>query len=73
MPHAFRTALTLGLLLVVFGAVPAPAADEPSNLIKYRKATMTATGGHMGARGAMAEGDVSFTYKASFRRALSTR
>ena len=32
------------------------AADEPSNLIKYRQAIMKAIGGHMGALGAVAKG-----------------
>jgi cytochrome c556 len=54
----------LGFLAIAFGAAPALAADEPSNLIKYRKATMTAIGGHMGALGAMAKGEVSFTDEA---------
>ena len=66
MPQRFLTSLTLGCLAiaVVVGSVPASAADEPSNLVKYRKATMTAIGGHMGALGAMAKGEVSFTDEA---------
>ena len=64
MPQRFRNTLILGLLAVAFGAVPASAADEPINLIKYRKATMTAISGHMGALGAMAKDEVSFTDEA---------
>ena len=37
------------------------AADEPSELIKYRKATMAAIGAHMGAIAMAVKGDVSFT------------
>ena len=63
----FRIPLTLGCLAiaVVVGTAPASAVDEPSNLIKYRKAMMTAIGGHMGALGAMAKGEVSFTDEAA--------
>lgn len=51
-----------GLLLALAGG--AFAADEPANMIKYRQATMKAIGGHMGALGAMAKGEVSFTDEA---------
>ena len=64
MPQRLGIILVLGLLAITVGAVPASAADEPSNLIKYRKAMMTAIGGHMGALGAMAKGEVSFTDEA---------
>ena len=64
MPRCLRTAWTFGFLALALGAAPASAADEPSNLVKYRKATMTAIGGHMGALGAMAKGEVSFTDEA---------
>jgi cytochrome c556 len=66
MPQSLRIALTLGFLAITGASstAPASAADEPSNLIKYRKATMTAIGGHMGALGAMAKGEVSFTDEA---------
>ena len=67
MPNNFRIPLTLGCLAIaaVVATAPASAADEPSNLIKYRKAVMTAIGGHMGALGAMAKGEVSFTDEAA--------
>ena len=54
--------LSAGLLacgLVSAGGI-ALAADEPANIIKYRKATMSAIGGHMGMLAAVAKGEVSF-------------
>ncbi len=42
----------------------ASAADEPANLVKYRQAIMKAIGGHMGALGAVAKGEVSFSDEA---------
>lgn len=51
-----------GALLAAAGT--ALAVDEPANVIKYRQATMKAIGGHMGALGAMAKGEVSFTDEA---------
>lgn len=38
----------------------AQAANEPAALIAYRQATMKAIGGHMGALGAFAKGEVDF-------------
>jgi len=57
-----KGALAAGLLVggLLTGGVAASAADEPENVIKYRKATMSAIGGHMGALGAIAKGEVSF-------------
>lgn len=55
--------------LIVAGAVLAAvavgtgtgfAADEPDNIIKYRKAIMTANAGHISALAAMAQNEVSF-------------
>ncbi len=61
-----RFALVAGTALaVLISADLASAADEPVNLIKYRQATMKAIGGHMGALGAMAKGEVSFTDEAA--------
>jgi cytochrome c556 len=54
----------LAATLLLSGAAGAYAADEPSNLIKYRQATMKAIGGHMGALGSIAKGEVSFTDEA---------
>lgn len=56
--------IAVGMLATGLGAGLASAADEPVNLIKYRQATMKAIGGHMGALGAMAKGEVSFTDEA---------
>lgn len=54
-----------GVLAMIFGAGLASAANDPVNLIKYRQSTMKAIGGHMGALGAMAKGEVSFTDEAA--------
>jgi len=58
--------LVSGLLAgcAMSGALSASAADEPESLIKYRKATMSAIGGHMGTLVAVAKGEVSFTNEA---------
>ena len=53
--------VALAVLISSFYTHHASAADEPSNLIKYRQAIMKAIGGHMGALGAVAKGEVSFT------------
>lgn len=62
--HVFKS--IIGATVVALGATvgAAMAADEPGNIIKYRQATMKAIGGHMGALGAMAKGEVSFTDEA---------
>lgn len=57
-----RTAfVACAVLILSLSAHHASAADEPSNLVKYRQAIMKAIGGHMGALGAVAKGEVSFT------------
>lgn len=74
MPQCIRAAFTMSFLAIAlaFGALPASAADEPSNLIKYRKAVMTAIGGHMASLSAVAKGEVSFTDEAvSHARAIN--
>ena len=72
MLQSFCASLMLCGLAIAVSVTPTSAADEPSNLIKYRKATMTAIGGHMGALGAMAKGEVSFTDEAVLHaRAIS--
>ncbi|MGH1479527.1 MAG: c-type cytochrome [Geminicoccales bacterium] len=53
--------IALGALTFGLYTHQALAADEPANLIKYRQAIMKAIGGHMGALGAVAKGEVSFT------------
>ena len=56
--------IAFGVLMLGLGDHQALAADEPSNLIKYRQSIMKAIGGHMGALGAVAKGEVSFTDEA---------
>ncbi len=51
-------ALTLGV-----GMGQVQAADEPANIVKYRKAVMRAIGGHMAALSAVAKGEISFSEK----------
>lgn len=62
MSRNWILAATTGVLVATVGAVF--AADEPANIINYRQSTMKAIGGHMGALGAMAKGEVSFTDEA---------
>jgi cytochrome c556 len=59
--------LAAGLVLaaVAFGSTAALAADEPANVVKYRKSTMSAFGAHTAMLGAMAKGEVSFTDEAA--------
>lgn len=54
------------------GAGAGFAADEPVNIVKYRKAIMGANSGHLGALAAMARNQVSFRDTAhSHARALN--
>ena len=53
---AVALALATGL-----GATVALAADEPANLVKYRKAFMDANGAHLTMIAAVVKGEVSFT------------
>lgn len=62
MFRSWTIGLTAAAVLAAAGAVH--AADEPANVIKYRQSIMKAIGGHMGALGAMAKGEVSFTDEA---------
>lgn len=68
MLRRFRFGLAAGALVLsgAFGSAVALAADEPVNVIKYRKAIMSANGGHMGALAGMAKGEVTFTDEAAF-------
>jgi cytochrome c556 len=43
------------------GAAAAYAADEPDNIVKYRKAFMDANGAHLTMIAAVVKGEVSFT------------
>lgn len=56
-PLILGSVLTLGLVT----GLSANAADEPANIVDYRKSTMRAIGGHMANLGAIAKGEVSFT------------
>jgi cytochrome c556 len=63
MRWTFRTwsaATAAGLLATVIGAA-AFAADEPANIVKYRKAFMDANGAHISMIAAVVKGEVSFT------------
>jgi cytochrome c556 len=55
--------LALGALLSIpaLGATVVSAADEPENIVKYRKATMGANAAHMGMIAAALKGEVSWT------------
>jgi cytochrome c556 len=68
MLHRFRFGLAAGALVLsaVLASAVALAADEPANIIKYRKAIMSANGGHIGALAGMAKGEVTFTDEAAF-------
>jgi cytochrome c556 len=68
MLHKVRFGLAAGALVLsgALGGAVALAADEPANVIKYRKAIMSANGGHMGALAGMAKGEVTFTDEAAF-------
>ncbi|MDP6952148.1 MAG: cytochrome c [Alphaproteobacteria bacterium] len=52
----------LGLALaILIGGLPAVlAADEPANIIKYRRNVMAAIGGNMGNLAMVAKGNISF-------------
>ena len=55
--------LAAGALFVAMavGSAVGFAADEPANIIKYRKAIMHANSGHLSALAAMAKNEVSWT------------
>lgn len=55
-----KITLAIAASLLVGAASPASAADEPENMIKYRKAVMSAIGGHTGAISGVVKGEVSF-------------
>jgi cytochrome c556 len=55
-----RTAVALAFASGL-GAAAAFAADEPANLVKYRKALMDANGAHISMIAAAVKGEVSFT------------
>jgi cytochrome c556 len=53
--------LGLALAIMIGGLPVAEAADEPENIIKYRRNVMKAVGGNMGNLAAVAKGNISFT------------
>ena len=58
--RAWSAAAVAGLLATAMGAA-AFAADEPVNIVKYRKAFMDANGAHITMIAAVVKGEVSFT------------
>jgi cytochrome c556 len=58
--RAWSAAAVAGLLATAMGAA-AFAADEPANIVKYRKAFMDANGAHITMIAAVVKGEVSFT------------
>jgi cytochrome c556 len=54
-------ALAALLTTSVLGATAASAADEPENVVKYRKNQMRAQGAHLGMIFAVVKGEVSWT------------
>ena len=58
--RAWSAAAAAGLLATAMGAA-AFAADEPANIVKYRKAFMDANGAHITMIAAVVKGEVSFT------------
>lgn len=73
MKHSLKHT-ALGLLAAAFtlaAAVPARAADDPANVIKYRQNVMKSQAGHIGAIAAVVKGEVSYTrHIAAHARAL---
>lgn len=68
--RAWSAAATAGLLATTMGAV-AFAADEPANIVKYRKAFMGANGAHITMIAAVVKGEVSFGDIATNAQALA--
>lgn len=61
-PLLRRAAVPVALALAVAaGPAAALAANEPANVIKYRKNLMKAVGGHIANIGAVVKGEVDFT------------
>ncbi len=52
---------SLALAILIGGLPVAEAADEPENIIKYRRNVMKAVGGNMGNLAMVAKGNFSFT------------
>jgi cytochrome c556 len=56
-----RRTVTALVFVSSLGAATAYAADEPENIVKYRKAFMDANGAHITMIAAVVKGEVSFT------------
>ena len=59
-PWVWSAIAGAGLLAAALGTA-AFAADEPANIVKYRKAFMDANGAHISMIAAVVKGEVSFT------------
>jgi cytochrome c556 len=68
--RAWCTAAAAGVLATAMGAA-AFAADEPANIVKYRKAFMGANGAHITMIAAVVKGEVSFGDIATNAQALA--
>ena len=68
--RAWCAAAAAGLLAMAMGAA-AFAADEPANIVKYRKAFMDANGAHITMIAAVVKGEVSFGDIATNAQALA--
>ena len=68
--RAWSAAAAAGLLATAMGAA-AFAADEPANIVKYRKAFMDANGAHITMIAAVVKGEVSFGDIATNAQALA--
>ena len=61
----------LGAAVALAGATAVKAADDPANILKYRKSVMQANGVHIGAIAAVVKGEVSYSgHVAAHARAL---
>jgi cytochrome c556 len=69
-PWGWSAAAAAGLLATAMGAA-AFAADEPANIVKYRKAFMGANGAHITMIAAVVKGEVSFGDVATNAQALA--
>jgi cytochrome c556 len=68
--RAWYTTAAAGVLATAMGAA-AFAADEPANIVKYRKAFMDANGAHITMIAAVVKGEVSFGDIATNAQALA--
>ena len=70
-PRLWVFAFFLGAAVALAGAAAVNAADDPANILKYRKKVMQAHGAHIGAIAAVVKGEVSYSgHVAAHARAL---